>query len=240
MLIYLCMFIYIYVNTCISIYIFVYFHIHFVTIVLQVDGFKVLISPYLHSLRSRTATSSRAAWCVPSFAPHLAAFTWNLGISDANIFHWQGQLDERVVRRMIFKYVGINYVQVSHLSSHFGYISSWLLGEALQCLFFFGSLKPRTWLKRTGDASMSLKAIQCLGRTWRAHPNAGSAGSLLEFMVSWWTQVHLGTAQLLMFRLLTWIFQKVYVIKPNPRTKMFIYNFIYVFIYIYHDHISIT
>lgn len=99
--------------------------------------------------------------------------------------------------------------------------------------FFFGSLKPRTWLKRTGDASMSLKAIQCLGRTWRAHPNAGSAGSLLEFMVSWWTQVHLGTAQLLMFRLLTWIFQKVYVIKPNPRTKMFIYNFIYVFIYIY-------
>jgi hypothetical protein len=117
-------YIYIYVNTCISIYIFVYFHIHFVTIVLQVDGFKVLISPYLHSLRSRTATSSRAAWCVPSFAPHLAAFTWNLGISDANIFHWQGQLDERVVRRMIFKYVGINYVQVSHLSSHFGYISS--------------------------------------------------------------------------------------------------------------------
>ena len=42
--------------------------------------------------RSRTATSFRAACCVPSFAPELAACTWNLGIAVGQDCSLAGQL----------------------------------------------------------------------------------------------------------------------------------------------------
>lgn len=138
------------------------------------SSFKALISPYLHSLRSRTAMSSRAAWCVPSFAPHLAAFTWNLGISDANIFHWQGQQPQwdaktrwKSCQKDDIEVCCINYVQVSHLSSHFGYISSWLLGEALQCLVV-GS-----WKSSQGHDSGELATRQWASKRYSALDEPG-------------------------------------------------------------------